>query len=130
MEFHLPEGVADAVSALTQWGDTLGLVEIKRLANSRSAAQNALFWVMVGAIADYYLADKDDIHDMICQQFLPPIVVFDPIGKRDVMLPGRTSTLDVEEFTELLQKVQALLDEQGIPMAANPRLVELADMAA
>lgn len=84
-------------------------VEIKQYRKNRSMAQHRLYWMWVNTIADAYGFQPDELHDHLKVRFLgvKEVTVF---GKT-ILIPKSTTTLSTAEFTEYLNKVEALARE-------------------
>ena len=106
-------------STLDMWLDTLGngnyIMAIERVQRPRSNPQNRLMWVWFTCIAQAWseatgrVITPENVHNAYCLLFLPVTM---PNGTN---IPGSTSKLTTEEFTDFLNKVQAdAASEYGI----------------
>lgn len=111
-------------STLDMWLDTLSngnyVMTVERVQRPRSNPQNRLMWVWFTIIAQAWSEatgmqfTPENVHDAYCQLFLPVTM---PNGQN---LPGSTSKLTTEGFTDFLNKVQAdAATEYGIKLP-NP----------
>lgn len=73
--------------------------------SSRSLAQNSLLWVWIKVIAKETGHTEREIHDLVVDQF-SPVTVGEVMGKIVVRQRG-TSDLNMQEFTDLLNRVEA-----------------------
>ena len=86
--------------------DALWSVEIKPYKKKRSLAQNRLYWLWLGIIADelgYMMAD--DLHEELSEMFLPP----DHYTAIDKSIKSRrmsTTKISVQEFTLYLNRIE------------------------
>jgi hypothetical protein len=94
-------------------------VEVTEYKSQRSIPQNNLYWKRLEEIADNAWVDgkqfsRDAWHHEFGSQFLPKIPT--PSGE---LVPVSTTTLDVAEFTEYLNKIEAYVASNlGLELAA------------
>ncbi|MGM9810828.1 MAG: hypothetical protein ACI30J_08185 [Paludibacteraceae bacterium] len=98
-------------SMLGMWFDTISngeyVLTVERVQKPRSNPQNRLMWMWFTCIAQAWseatgrVFTRENVHDAYCQMFLPVNL---PNGQH---LPGSTSKLSVDAFTEFLNKVRA-----------------------
>ena len=111
-------------STLDMWLNTLSngeyVMTVERVQKPRSNPQNRLMWVWFTCIAKEWseatgrVVTPQNVHDVYCQMFLPITM---PNGHN---IPGSTSKLTSEQFTDFLDKVQADAEtEYGIQLP-NP----------
>lgn len=80
----------------------------------RSRSQNNLYWVFLHAIAKETGNDADDIHEYAKRKFLPPRFI--TINGEEYKIPGTTTGLSKNDFSEYMDKVSAW---SGVPIP-NP----------
>jgi hypothetical protein len=79
----------------------------------RSHEQNALLWAIYGEIARETGNDTETIHEAMKARFLDPVVV--KLGDEPISVTGSSRKLDVKEFSEFVERVQAFAaSELGI----------------
>lgn len=111
----------DIHSTLDMWLNSISngnyVMTVERVQKPRSNPQNAYMWVCFTIIAQAwseatgYVLTPQNVHDTYCLMFLPVTM---PNGQN---IPGNTSKLSVEEFTDFLNKVQAdAATEYGIQL--------------
>ena len=81
-------------------------LKIAKKVKRRSLPQNKLLWMWFGCISRETGQNADDIHDYYALKFIPRFITSLETGI-EVRVPGRTSTLTTEAFTEFLNQVQA-----------------------
>jgi len=95
-------------------------VTIKLYKKNRTLEQNRLYWEIVQLAANELGCDKDGLHDVARQKFLPP--VFTEI--KGEVHEGRQSTtkLTVAEFSEYIERVTAWLQvDLGLTLPMEDR---------
>ena len=111
-------------STLDMWLNTISngdyVMTVERVQKPRSNPQNRLMWVWFTCIAQAWseatgrVFTPENVHDAYCLLYLPVTM---PNGAN---IPGSTSKLTTEEFTDFLNKVQADAEtEYGIQLP-NP----------
>lgn len=113
------------VGALTgEWS-----VELKRWRPTRSNRVNALYHVSrVEALREFFSAQgqeftHDECHAMLRDELIPPKEVLDTnTGEVIMRLRGSSATLNTEEFSAYLERVDARLAELGIVIPDPPTL--------
>jgi len=86
---------------------------IKPYRKSRSASQNALCWQWIAIIADELGYTKDEMHEVMAEKFLEPVIV-EALGER-IERRKSTTKLKVAEFTEYLRDIEVFAaSELGI----------------
>lgn len=88
--------------------------EVRITEPKRSCPQNALYWKHLQIIADFLGEDKDELHEILAFKFLP-------VKERDVeggtvQIRTRTSKLNKKDFSEYMNKVEALALELGLTL--------------
>lgn len=114
IEFSKRKGETLDVSALLVWverhinwlGNGLYELKIAKKVKRRSLPQNRLMWMWFACIAQDTGQSVDDIHYYYAYKFLPRQITDLETGSM-VRVPGHTSTLTTEAFTEFLNQVQA-----------------------
>lgn len=114
IEFRKEKGETLDVSALLKWverhigwlGNGLYELKIARKQKKRSLSQNRLMWMWFACIGQDTGQSVDDIHDYYAYKFLPRYITELETGAQ-VRVPGHTSTLTTEAFTDFLNQVQA-----------------------
>ena len=114
IEFSKRKGETLDVSALLTWverhinwlGNGLYELKIAKKVKRRSLPQNRLMWMWFACIGQDTGQSVDSIHDYYAYKFLPRYITELETGAR-VRVPGHTSTLTTEAFTEFLNQVQA-----------------------
>ena len=114
IEFRKTKGETLDVSALLKWverhinwlGNGLYELKIAKKVKRRSLPQNRLMWMWFACIGQDTGQSVDDIHDYYAYKFLPRYITDLETGSM-VRVPGHTSTLTTEAFTDFLNQVQA-----------------------
>ena len=114
IEFRKTKGETLDVSALLVWverhinwlGNGLYELKIAKKVKRRSLPQNRLMWMWFACIGQDTGQSIDDIHDYYAYKFLPRYITDLETGAQ-VRVPGHTSTLTTEAFTDFLNQVQA-----------------------
>lgn len=114
IEFRKMKGETLDVSALLAWverhinwlGNGLYELKIAKKVKRRSLPQNKLMWMWFGCISKETGQPIQDIHDWYCLKFLKRLVV-NPADGGAFFVPGHTSILNTEQFTEFLNNIQA-----------------------
>lgn len=114
IEFSKRKGETLDVGALLKWverhinwlGNGLYELKIAKKVKSRSLPQNRLMWMWFACIGQDTGQSVDDIHDYYAYKFLPRYITELETGAQ-VRVPGHTSTLTTEAFTDFLNQVQA-----------------------
>ncbi len=83
---------------------------IKQFKNNRSLAQNSLYWLYMGLISRETGETPERLHKFFKSEFLP-IIQYQIFGKVRADLAS-SSNLDVNEFTEYLNKIEHLTEIQ------------------
>jgi hypothetical protein len=90
-------------------------VEIKKVTSKRSDAQNKLYWMWVGILADELGYTKIEMHESLVQSLLAPVVK-EIHGKMITIWPSTTS-LKVGEFAEFLNDIDVFsITDLGITL--------------
>lgn len=79
-------------------------VDIKKVQSVRSIAQNRLYWMWVGIMAEETGHTRKEIHEHLKDEFLQPVIT-KVFGKTIQSLPS-TKDLKVGEFSTYLEKVE------------------------
>jgi hypothetical protein len=88
-------------------------VSVKLHRSKRSNPQNAWYWTIVGIVARETDNDKEVIHKFFARKFVG--VDVKEMGGEKIALVRSTSTLNTEEFSEFISKVEAFVaNELGI----------------
>lgn len=114
IEFRKTKGETLDVSALLSWverhinwlGNGLYELKIAKKVKRRSLPQNKLMWMWFACISQETGQSSQDIHDYYAMKYLPRHITDLETGAT-VRVPGHTSTLTTEAFTEFLNQVQA-----------------------
>lgn len=114
IEFSKRKGETLDMGALLKWverhinwlGNGLYELKIAKKVKRRSLPQNRLMWMWFACIGQDTGQSIDDIHDYYAYKFLPRYITELETGAQ-VRVPGHTSTLTTEAFTEFLNQVQA-----------------------
>ena len=114
IEFRKTKGETLDVGALLTWverhinwlGNGLYELKIAKKVKRRSLPQNRLMWMWFACIGQDTGQSVDSIHDYYAYKFLPRYITELETGAQ-VRVPGHTSTLTTEAFTEFLNQVQA-----------------------
>lgn len=80
------------------------ILKITRKKKPRTISQNALMWMWFKFMEEQTGQPKEDWHVYYAALFLSREVT---VGGRTVRAPGRTSTLNTEQMTDFLNKVQS-----------------------
>lgn len=91
-------------------------VSVRKYRKERTNAQNRLYWVWMGWLADETGSDKDAMHDHFRKKFLgcETVMVF---GKEVEKLKS-TKEMKVPEFIDYLTRVEAACSEFGYVLPA------------
>lgn len=76
----------------------------------RSPEQNKLLWAIYAAIASNTGHTSEEIHEVMKAKFLPRQVV--TVGDEEVPIVGSSTKLDVKEFSEFVERVQAFASSE------------------
>ena len=114
IEFRKTKGETLDVGALLVWverhinwlGNGLYELKIAKKVKRRSLPQNRLMWMWFACIGQDTGQSIDSIHDYYAYKFLPRYITELETGAQ-VRVPGHTSTLTTEAFTDFLNQVQA-----------------------
>jgi hypothetical protein len=114
IEFSKRKGETLDVSTLLKWverhinwlGNGLYELKIAKKVKRRSMPQNRLMWMWFACIGQDTGQSVESIHDYYAYKFLPRYITELETGAQ-VRVPGHTSTLTTEAFTEFLNQVQA-----------------------
>lgn len=87
-------------------------VVIKPYKKDRSAAQNRLMWEYITTLADYTGNSKDDMHEILKLRFLGSETIT-ALGYK-IERPRSTTKLTTAEFTDYLDKIDALAIQLGV----------------
>lgn len=80
----------------------------------RSPSQNRLLWMWMGCLEDEFGTDRHVWKNHLCLKFIPKVVT---VNGKEELYPGETKNLSKEDFSLLLDKVQAyILDEFGVSL--------------
>jgi hypothetical protein len=82
-------------------------VIVRRLRPVRSVDQNALYWALVSSIADNSGHTKQEVHRELKMRFLR-------VADEPEEMVRSTASLNTAEFTEYLERIQALIAEVGL----------------
>ena len=102
----------EAVTAIAG-NEPLMVVTIDEHKETRSGAQNRLYWKWIGELRDLYLEStgnpitSDSIHDDLKRAFLGEEQTTDIVTQRPKFAPQSTSRLKVAPFAEYLNKIHA-----------------------
>lgn len=88
------------------------VVEIKEHKTTRSKEQNALYWKWITCFGDHLGYTKDEIHAVLTEEYLPPIVI--DFHGQVITRRESTTNLSVKRFTGYLQKIEYLSGELGV----------------
>jgi hypothetical protein len=88
------------------------VLEWKRLAHKRSIQANGLYWMWLSCIAEETGHTKEELHEYFAQKNLPSIEK--NVFGWPVTLRRSTATLDVDEFSTYLNKIEQEATELGI----------------
>lgn len=78
-------------------------VDIKLYKKNRSLSQNKLYWKWITRIGDSIGYERDELHAIIADKFLPDEIV--EYGGKQIKKDKSTSRLNTKEFTEYLEKI-------------------------
>lgn len=88
-------------------------VEVKEKTNKRSNPQNALYWKWLQIMGDHFGYTKDEMHEELASRFLG-MVERKTLGGEQIREPRSTTTLNTKEFSEYMNKVEALAMQQEV----------------
>ena len=90
-------------------------VTIKVHREKRSNPQNAWYWTIVGIVAKETDNDKDTIHRFFKKEFIGYDVKM--VGDKKIAIVRSSATLDTEEFSDFISKVEAFCaNELGLQL--------------
>lgn len=92
--------------------DIVWEVEIKQYKRNRSASQNSLYWQWITLIGHEIGYDKDEMHTIFAEKYLPPVIV--EYDGRTIQAVRSTKGLKVKEFSEYLEAIDRFAAELGI----------------
>ena len=96
---------------IAEYGDGEDLqIHIEEVGRKRTRAQEKFFHGPVLKAFEAFGYRKQEAKDMLCLRFIPQ-----EVHQMDgsVVLPGRTSTLKVEEYNDLIEQAIQLAAENG-----------------
>lgn len=79
---------------------------IKKAVKTRSLDQNALYWLYLGVISDDTGHTAEEIHEYAKRLYLKPQIL--TLFGKNIKVPGTTTTLSKNEFSEYLSKIEQL----------------------
>ena len=82
-------------------------VSVKLHREKRTSSQNRWYWEIVGIVARETDNDKDVVHKTLARKFLGYDV--HTLGDERIAVVRSTSTLNTEQFSEYLSKVEAFV---------------------
>lgn len=85
-------------------------VSVKVHRSKRSNPQNAWYWTIVGIVAKETDNDKEVIHRLFKKMFIGYDVKV--VGNERIAVVRSSSTLNTEEFSEYLSKVEAFVAQE------------------
>lgn len=88
------------------------VVEIKPYKSKRSRDQNSMYWAWMNIIGREIGQHKDDMHRTFSIRLLEPELFV--VDGRQYVGAKSTTKLSVAEFSEYLQKIEAVAMEMGI----------------
>lgn len=103
----------NAVHAIEPDQDRPMVVTIQRYRTNRSNDQNNLYWKWMRVIASESGSDPLDIHEAMKMKFLEASEAVLPDGEL-VRVPGSSSKLKTDEFSEYLSQIQVWATEWGV----------------
>ncbi len=107
---------ADVVRGLAP--DKPWRIELVPHRNKRSSEQNARLWAIYGEIAKGTGHTCDEIHEAMKAKFLPPQWI--RVGDEEVKVIASSTKLDVKEFSEFMEQVEAFAaSELGVVVARD-----------
>lgn len=80
-------------------------LKITRKVKLRSLPQNRLMWMWFACISQETGQPIQDIHDYYCSKFLLHNIEW--VDDKAMLVVGHTSSLDKEQFSEFLDRIQA-----------------------
>lgn len=96
-------------------------VEIKKNKTTRSIQQNRLYWSWVNILADHFGYTPEEMHLELGTAFLP-LREYKTRKNKTLVMPVSTTSLSTKEFTEYLEKIDKLAQQQNVKI---PRPEEL-----
>lgn len=88
-------------------------IEVRIIKRRRSNDQNALYWEIVTALANFAGYSKEEMHDeILCDAFGYELVAFRGSERKRPL--KRSSQLTTEEFSPLIETAQRWCAEQGV----------------
>lgn len=88
-------------------------LSIRRKQRDRSIKQNAWYWAgILPTLAKHTGHTETELHEIFKRLFLPPKVI--EYGGRTFKVPGSTSNLSIQDFTEYVERVRAEAANMGI----------------
>lgn len=97
-------------------------VRVKPYKKNRTTAQNSLYWMWLGVLADDLGYTEDDLHELFKARFLG--VEEKQIWGDTVYVARSTTRLTTQQFTEYLEKIEALALQMNITL---PHPIDLYD---
>lgn len=87
-------------------------VGLEKYKETRSTAQNRLYWKWLAEFGNHLGYDKDDMHEALAEKFLEPEHYMDLDG--NIKRKNKSTTkLKVDEFTEYLECIDRLAAQSG-----------------
>ncbi len=124
-ELTLPgvERMTRAIQAVVESGN-MAHIKVQPKKETRSLAQNRLYWRWVGQIAKQTGHSKRDVADYYQSELLEPVIT-EFNGKATESIRS-TKDLSVEDFSEFLQQFQMMAAESGFQLTSFDDLLKAA----
>lgn len=100
------------------------ILSIKPQIRTRSLSQNNLYWMYLGVIEHETGNVADDMHEYFRRTLLPP--KFIKVMGKEIKIPGSTSGLSKNEFSEYMEKIYA---ETEVPIPDTEKYLADIDLA-
>lgn len=105
MTARTPADLKRAAEIITTLPNGRWEIEVVRQRARRSGDQNRLLWAIYTGIADATGHTPEEVHEAMKALFLPPRTI--ALRDKQITAPGSTAVLDVAEFSDYVERVQA-----------------------
>jgi hypothetical protein len=82
---------------------------------TRSVQQNSLYWKWVTILGDFCGYDKDDMHEVLGEEYLEKREFTDRKGRK-YRRPVSTAGLSVKDFSDYLNKIEGQAISMGVAL--------------
>lgn len=99
-------------------------VTVERESVRRTTSQNSYLWAGVyEAISEWSGFEKDEVHELCKAMFLPKRQVTLSATGEVLDMPGSTTELSVEAFTEYIRRIKDYFAQRGLYIPSSEEMV-------